>query len=732
MERLTCPTYDDIALRAVVHSVWGFDQLLPVQAEAMACVVQGRDSLVVLPTGGGKSLCFQAPVVWRKGLAVVVSPLIALMKDQVDGLRELGVAAEALHSAQSAEHRAEVLARIRNGECRLLYVAPETLMRPQLLEVLSSHPPLFWAIDEAHCISTWGHDFRPEYRGLAQLRQRFPDIPLHAYTATATPEVRREIASTLGLCDPQILVGDFFRANLQYQVAKRTRSLNQLVSVIERHPGESGIIYCISRAETEEVALGLQQLGFAAAAYHAGLSDALRTARQEAFLHSQTAILVATVAFGMGIDKTDVRFVIHAGMPKSLAHYQQESGRAGRDGLPAECWLLYSGQDLFVWRRILENSPPEQRGANDALLQSIHSYCVSTRCRHRHLVEHFGQVWTREACEACDVCRGQYESVAEPLVLGQKILSCVARVRENFGAIHVARVLQGSQHQAVLAHHHETLSTFGLLREFRLADIRDWIEQLISQQFLRRDGEFGVLKVTESGWQLMRGGATPVLGQASRQAAQATRSAIIDSWEGVDRGLFDDLRIWRRAKALSRNLPPYLILSDVTLRDLARRRPTREDAMRLVHGIGERKLQDFAAELVPRIAEYCAHHQLETNLGPPPPPQANESKSLNASTAAAFALFAQGRSVSEVAATLSRAESTTSQYLEQFILQQGITDPEPWLDAATLETVQVVVQYAGLERLRPIHEALHARIPYNQLRIAVALLRNRGVTVVPN
>jgi ATP-dependent DNA helicase RecQ len=723
---LAATTNDHTALRDVVKTVWGYEQLLPLQFEAMSCVLFGRDSLVVLPTGGGKSLCFQAPLVSRNGFGVVVSPLIALMKDQVDGLREVGVPAAYLHSGLSNERRQAVMQEVTEGRCRLLYVAPETLVRPQFLDFLRAQRVDLFAVDEAHCISAWGHDFRPEYRELADLRHWFTGVPVHAYTATATAAVQADIARTLGLRQPQVLVGDFFRPNLTYHVAKRARSINQIVSVIERHRGEAGLIYCISRAETESLAAALQQLGYSCAAYHAGLADDERTRRQDAFIQGETEIIVATIAFGMGINKPDVRFVIHAGMPKSLANYQQESGRAGRDGLEAECWLLYSGKDAFLWRRILEGTPPAARAAAEELLQAMHAYCVSTQCRHRKLVEHFGQAWDRGKCQACDVCRGQFEAVDDSLVVGQKIISCVKRVHENFGAGHVAKVLRGSRDQDVMAHGHHELSTYGLLREFRIADIRDWIEQLVGQGCLCRVGEFGVLAVTRQGWRVLRGEVAPVLSRAARQTELSTSAAIVDSWEGVDRELFYRLRSWRRATALSRGVASYLIFSDVSLRDLARRRPSTPDGLRQVHGIGERKLQEFGSELLALIADYCASQHVPTDQAP----ETVEIAEAHPTLLAAFGLFDAGRSPAEVAQTLSRAESTAHQYLERYIRARGITDPAPWLDEPTLDAIRAVAQYAGLERMRPLFDAFHGRISYHHLRIAAALLYNQGLCVI--
>src|SRR5262245_43202216 len=410
------------ALRQVLKTYWGFDDYLPLQREAMQSVLDNRDSLVVLPTGGGKSLCFQAPALCREGLAVVVSPLLALMKDQVDALAVCGIPAAAVNSTLSLGEKRRIARQVEAGELRLLYMSPERLVTPRTLDFLRNQRISFFAIDEAHCISAWGHDFRPEYRGLRTLRERFPESSIHAYTATATEMVRNDIGVQLGLRDAAVLVGDFRRPNLQYHVARRQRGVGQISAVIDRFRGQSGIVYCITRAEVDRTCAVLNELGYSALPYHAGMSDDDRIRNQEAFLTEKTDTIVATIAFGMGIDKSNVRYVIHAGMPKSLENYQQESGRAGRDGVEAECWLLYSGRDVMTWKRLIESVPEEARSTAAAAIEKIERYATSVQCRHASLVEHFGQEWTYGPCNACDVCLGKLEVLDDALIVGQKIL----------------------------------------------------------------------------------------------------------------------------------------------------------------------------------------------------------------------------------------------------------------------------------------------------------------------
>src|SRR4051812_16245349 len=506
-------------LLQALKTFWGFDDYLPLQREAMQCVMDDRDSLVVMPTGGGKSLCFQAPALCRDGLAVVVSPLLALMKDQVDALTTCGIPAAAVNSTLSIDEKRKIAQQVESGRLRMLYMSPERLVSPRTLEFLQNQHISYFAIDEAHCISAWGHDFRPEYRELRRLRDNFPDSSIHAYTATATEAVRLDIAVQLGLRDATVLVGDFRRSNLQYHVAHRGRGLGQICSVIDRFRGQSGIIYCITRAEVDRTCAALREMGYSALPYHAGLDDEERVRNQEAFLTEQADTIVATIAFGMGIDKSNVRYVIHSGMPKSLENYQQESGRAGRDGVEAECWLLYSGRDLMTWKRMLENVPSEARPAANAALEEMNRYATSVKCRHAALVEHFGQEWTRGPCGACDVCLGRLEVVDDALILGQKILSCVLRVQERFGADYVSLVLVGSKDERIIAAGHNELSTWGLLSDYRRQDVRQWIEQLTGQGFLRKEGEYNTVRVTDEGRNLLRGEVTPTL----LRPAKATR-----------------------------------------------------------------------------------------------------------------------------------------------------------------------------------------------------------------
>src|SRR3954447_12834444 len=584
-----------------------------------------------MPTGGGKSLCFQAPALCREGLAVVVSPLLALMKDQVDALTTCGIPAAAVNSMLSLDEKRSIAQQVETGQLRLLYMSPERLVSPRTLEFLQNQHVSFFAVDEAHCISAWGHDFRPEYRGLQALRDRFPDSSIHAYTATATETVREDIAAQLGLRDATVLVGDFRRSNLQYHVAHRERGLGQICSVIDRFRGQSGIVYCITRAEVDKTCTELRELGYSALPYHAGLSDDERIRNQEAFLTEQTDTIVATIAFGMGIDKSNVRYVVHAGMPKSLENYQQESGRAGRDGVEAECWLLYSGRDPITWKRLNERVPEEAREVAATALEKIERYATSVICRHASLVEHFGQEWTHGPCNACDVCLGKLEVIDDALIVGQKILSCVLRVNERFGADYVSLVLVGSQEQRIVAAGHDKLSTWGLLQDLRRQDVRQWIEQLVAQGYLVKEGEYQTLQVTQDGRRLLAGEVTPTLLRPGKERESTGAAVDPKSWEGVDRELFDTLRQLRRDEATQRSVPAYVVFSDATLRDMARRRPSSVEQLLEVNGVGQKKAADFGEQFLGCITTYCHEHGVAMDVRPKPaavrPPTAMPSAS---------------------------------------------------------------------------------------------------------
>jgi ATP-dependent DNA helicase RecQ len=606
------PDFDRI--HATVKRYWGFDTLRPLQQEAISAAVERRDALVVLPTGGGKSLCYQVPPAVTGRTDVVISPLISLMKDQVDGLRACGYPAAALNSGMTPDDLRQVERGMVEDQYRLIFVAPERLLAPRFLDWMARAAVRDFAVDEAHCISHWGHDFRPEYRQLAELKTRVSGVSLRAYTATATERVRADIAAQLRLDHPLVLVGTFDRPNLTYRIVRRVDTFQQVLETLRRHTDQAAIVYCLSRKDTEELAAGLAAQGLKAAHYHAGMETAARRRTQDAFAEERLDIVVATVAFGMGIDRSDVRCVIHAGVPKSIEHYQQETGRAGRDGLEAECVLLYSPADVVRIERLLEKSAAESGVAEEIsaaardLLRDMQRFAGGLACRHRALSEYFGQAYPSENCGACDVCLGEVEGVGDATVTAQKILSCVARAGEGFGVLHIVDVLAGANSERIRQWRHDQLSTYGLLSDVPRKALVAMVHQLLDQRLLdRTGGDRPILKLNSASWAVMRG-QRPVQLVQPRQAPVAKPRFEEDSWEGVDKGLFEDLRQLRRGLADQRGVPPYIIFGDATLRELARLRPSSPAGFASVRGVGQKKLEDLGPVFLERIRAYCDAH----------------------------------------------------------------------------------------------------------------------------
>ncbi|MCP4582901.1 MAG: DNA helicase RecQ [candidate division Zixibacteria bacterium] len=711
-------------VRKALKKYWGYDSFMPLQEQAIGCVIERRDSIVVLPTGGGKSLCFQAPAVVSPGLAVVVSPLISLMKDQVDALIECGVPAARIDSTQTTGQQREVVGQIENGALKLIYLSPERLVTDRFIAFLKRQKLSLIAIDEAHCVSMWGHDFRPEYRELGMLRKTFPEVTVHAFTATATSQVRDDIAVQLHLDNPQTLVGSFDRPNLIFKSEPRVDRLRQVRTVLDRHKKESGIIYCIRRKDVDELCQRLNDEGYSALPYHAGLEDDVRKRNQQAFIEEKIHTIVATIAFGMGIDKSNVRYVIHAGMPKSLEHYQQESGRAGRDGLEAECVLFYSGGDYGIWNYLLKDMPEQAGRIARSKLNDMYDYCTGVVCRHRAIVNYFGQELKRDNCGACDVCLGGLEYHDDSLETAQKILSCVIRLDQQYGADYTAMVLTGSQDKKVLLNHHDSLSTYGLLADHSKRMARDWIEQLVGQGFIRKYGEFNVLRVTDLGRLALKGEEIPKLLKPAVKPAKVAKIAA-DSWAGVDQGLFEALRTLRKMIADKKHVPAYIVFGDAVLRDMARRRPSSTEAFLEVNGVGDMKAQQYGKAFLKAIKVYCRDNDLDMDIDPFI--QAYEAlrrpKSSSKPSQAkqdAFIMFAQGRSIDKVSETIGRATSTTAQYLEEFIRSEKLNDPSPWVSEVIFKRVLQAAKGGDDGRLKPIFDKLGGDVSYEIIRICLA------------
>ncbi|MCL4776893.1 MAG: DNA helicase RecQ [Gammaproteobacteria bacterium] len=586
-------------LHESLHSVFGLREFRPHQREVIEDLIAGRDVFVLMPTGGGKSLCYQLPALHRPGVGIVVSPLISLMKDQVDSLAATGVRAACYNSSLDAAAARRVLARLHAGDLDLLYVAPERLMSPEFLERLAGIEVALIAVDEAHCVSQWGHDFRPEYAALGELRQQLPGVPLIALTATADPQTRQDIMRVLKLADASVHVTSFDRPNIRYGVRPKQRPLEQLLRFLASQGRESGIVYALSRRRVEEIATALASRGLRAAAYHAGLPAAERDAVQEQFLRDELQIVVATVAFGMGIDKPNVRFVVHHDMPRHIEGYYQETGRAGRDGLPAEALLLFGTQDVVIARQLLEeNANPEQRRIEAHKLQAMVGFAESLTCRRQVLLGYFGEALA-DPCGNCDVCLDPPERM-DATEAARKALSCIYRVGQRFGMKYVVDVLRGADNERIRQLGHQRLSTWGIGKDLGEAEWMSILRQLIHRGYLVQDiANYSVLRLTEAARPLLRGEmqlelARPPRREKAAKAGSATgRSALALS--AADLPLFEALRSLRRELAAQQGVPPYVVFGDVTLVEMSQARPRDEDELLCITGVGQVKLERYGA-----------------------------------------------------------------------------------------------------------------------------------------
>jgi ATP-dependent DNA helicase RecQ len=595
---------------SLLNSVFGLTAFRGEQEKIVRHVADGGNCLVLMPTGGGKSLCYQLPSLLREGCGIVVSPLIALMRDQVAGLVEAGVNAAALNSTLSPQEANEVERRLIAGDLDLLYVAPERLLMPRCLSLLAQANIALFAIDEAHCVSQWGHDFRPEYIGLSVLAERFPDVPRIALTATADALTRKEIAERLQLTDAPCFVASFDRPNIRYEIVDKQNALNQLKSFIaERHAGEAGIVYCLSRAKVDDVAGSLREAGLAALPYHAGLDAETRSRHQDRFINEDGVVIVATIAFGMGIDKPDVRFVAHLDLPKSIEAYYQETGRAGRDGKPSGAWMAYGLSDIVQQRRMIDESTGAEafKRVSIGKLDALVALAETAHCRRRRLLGYFGEELHEEGCGNCDNCLSP-PKVIDGKIVAQKLLSCVYRTGQRFGAMHLIDVLVGRLTDKVTQFGHDKLSVFGVGRELNEKQWRAALRQLVAMGHLRADSEaFGALKLTETSRGVLRGETEVWL----REQAAGTRNRAIrgNSRRGQlapspngggrsDPSLHAALKAWRSEIARQRGVPAYVVLHDSTIDGIAATKPATLVELRGIAGIGDKKLEHYGEELI--------------------------------------------------------------------------------------------------------------------------------------
>jgi ATP-dependent DNA helicase RecQ len=598
--------------QSILKSIFGYDQFRPLQAEIIGNILDRQDVLVVMPTGGGKSLCYQIPALVFEGLTVVISPLISLMKDQVEQLHQLGVSATVLNSSLSAVDYRRNIELVKSNAAKLLYLAPEALLKSNMLELLSSVKVECLAIDEAHCISQWGHDFRPEYRQLIKARANFPNAACVALTATATPRVRADIQTSLQMDSDHEFVASFNRENLFIQIVPKDNPQRQTLQFIQKFKNQSGIIYCHSRKQVESLYELLRDNGFSVKPYHAGLADTERNRNQEAFIRDDVQIIVATVAFGMGIDKPNVRFVMHYDLPKNIESYYQEIGRAGRDGLNSHCLLLFSYADVQKIKYFIDQKEPAVKRVANIHLSALLRFAESEVCRRIPLLNYFGENYQIEKCSTCDNCLAEDKELVDLTIPAQKFLSCVKRTGEKFGSGHLIDVLRASKAKKVLQFGHDKLSTYGIGADFSKKQWLQLSRQFLHKGFLAQDMEFGSLKLTDKGWDVLKG-RSEVWGQL---APEHTVERLVEKSQRSDnlnfnRQLFEILRKERKELADSSGVPPYVIFSDKTLVEMATYFPQSRESLLDIHGIGAVKCDRYGAIFLEIIDLFCRQNDVE-------------------------------------------------------------------------------------------------------------------------
>jgi ATP-dependent DNA helicase RecQ len=700
---------------------FGYETFRPLQESIISDSLAGRDVFVLMPTGGGKSLCFQLPALLRDGLTIVVSPLISLMKDQVDALETSGIPATFLNSALDRQAASARLRGLHHGEYRLLYVAPERLMLDTFLERALNWNIAQIAIDEAHCISEWGHDFRPEYRELKKLRTHFPDVPMIALTATATERVRIDIIKQLNLREPRCYVASFNRPNLSYRVVGKSAPYEQLLAFVRGRPNESGIVYCASRKGAESLAVRLNEDGISTKPYHAGLNVAERTKNQELFLRDDVRVVTATIAFGMGINKPNVRFVVHYDLPKNLESYYQETGRAGRDGLPSECVLLFSPSDVAKQLHFIdEKSENEARIAREQLRQMVH-YAETRECRRATLLRYFGEQYAQPSCDSCDNCLTPRETF-DGTIPAQKFLSCVHRIHTKsgfgFGLNHIVDVLRGADTETIRQRRHNELSTYGIGHELK----RDaW--QAIGRELLRlglvatAPGKFATLALTPAGLEALRN-RTPVTLTKQIEITDKTERRRPGAIE-CDEVLFDRLRTVRRKLADDRDVPAYVIFSDVSLREMARAYPTIASEFRRISGVGEQKLKDFAEPFLSEVNNYLATNPRQTFTGASRPTLRRSG--LNDSQSETLRRFLNGQSVDEISRARGFLCSTIYGHLVAAIERGEPLARDRFFTAAQQDEIAGAFRQTTNGNLGDVNALLAGKYDFGQLRVFRAL-----------
>jgi len=702
----------------ILHELFGYKTFRPFQEEIIKTILKKKDSLVIMPTGGGKSLCYQIPALIFDGLTIVVSPLISLMKDQVEQLKELGVDAVFLNSSLTQEEYAKNVELLRSGKVKLFYVAPETLFLDRTIKLLLSLKIECITVDEAHCISEWGHDFRPEYRKIVETREHFPNALCLAVTATATPRVQKDIRDSLRLNGNNNFIASFNRDNLYLEVAPKTNGVEQTIRFLRKYPNQSGIIYCFSRKQVDSLYVDLYNAGYSVRPYHAGLSDEERKENQELFIKDDIQIIVATIAFGMGINKSNVRFVIHFDLPKNIESYYQEIGRSGRDGLRAHCLLLFSYADIQKIRYFINQKEEHEKKIAERHLRALLNYAETGICRRFPLLSYFGEKYNQQKCGMCDNCNSIDKDLVDVTIPAQKFLSCVKRTNEIFGTVHIVDILKGSKAEKIIEKGHDKLTTYGIGNEYTK---KQWLflsHQFIQQGLLVQDNEFGSLQLTDKSYQVLKGNLT-ITAKIKEDFEERIKKEIKESY---DEKLFEILRKKRKAIADKLRLPPYVIFSDKSLSEMASYLPVNKKEMIRIHGLGEIKFEKYGHIFLKEIIGYCKENNIkpvtDEHISPPKLKLVKKTKSYQSTGER----FISGLTIDEIIKETKYKKSTILKHLLDYVSENGLPNPEKLLDESYLskkesEKVLSLFDKLGTAALSPIYDSLKKKVDYNELHL---------------
>ncbi len=703
-----------------LKQVFGFDEFISIQEQVIKSILMKKDTLVIMPTGGGKSICFQIPALVVPGLAVVVSPLISLMKDQVEQLKDLGVSAVLLNSSLSSDEYRANMALIKKDKVKLLYVAPETLLKSGILDMLSSTQVNFLAIDEAHCISEWGHDFRPEYRQLAGIRKRFNNATCIALTATATPRVQEDIQKNLDFKIGSKYIASFNRENLFLQIDHKVNPFEQAIDFISGFPNESGIIYCATRKQVDSLYTSLSEKGFSVKPYHAGLPEEYRRKNQDLFINDDIRIMIATIAFGMGIDKPNVRFVLHYDLPKNIEGYYQEIGRAGRDNVKSYCLMLFGYGDIQKIRYFINQKTDHERRISNIHLKAMLQFVETDICRRIPLLKYFGEEFPDKKCNICDNCLAGKKEKSDITITAQKFLSCVKRTGEMFGSAHIIDVLKGSKSKKVFKFNHQNLSTYDIGGEYSKNQWHQISRQLLHNGLMEQDMEFGGLKLTPKAWDVLRGKekVMGIIEEDKKPEPIAVREDL-----DFNHDLFEMLREKRKKLADAANVPPYVVFSDKTLIEMAAYFPKTKDQLITVHGVGAAKLEKYGNDFLGIIFNYCSDNKIETKVkGKKTKPVPDPSRQSKKRHAVVGESYNAGKSVADLMAEYDVKLSTILDHLYKYCKEGNDLKVNGILEYSTLakgekERVLNAFDRDGPEFLGPVFRACDGKISYDELKI---------------